>query len=433
MSWKLQKIFDPKWDITDNTCNIKELLELDTILPSKGVSPTISATGTLKPMAVSGVINDYLSKNKSEVFMKILVDKDVNKELQIEIYLYRFMEYLRTKHITDNTVIFIADLECWIRNNSVVDKSGNSLAVKYFRKKEEMRAPHGPTFPMKAAYLLTKPVYFNSSKKEVVSFEDFVKSRTPDQLEMEKVHVFSLIFQVLYTLHEFHLAGIRHNDCHMGNILIEKVDESDFNYVIKNERGEIRGVTVSGKYKARLFDYDHSTFTDVNDPRVTNPLLNGPKDYLCAGVGECPESNEKFDSVLFLSWASMYFNKWPTYNNWTDKITNNKTDILNYGGYDAKTRINPYQQGWIGHTCKKDFLDRCYNLLLTDDEFLPFNRLYKTIPFIKVYSGQQLSKTIRADDYHDNWRSKRIWISQEVGGPEGFYKFLNDEQGMEID
>jgi hypothetical protein len=118
----------------------------------------------------------------------------------------------------------------------------------------------------------------------------------------------NILFQLIYTFYCFDKIGIRHNDSHLGNILIQDLGQSQTFYFQIGSK-YVKMVT---KYKVLIFDWDHgsisnekgiriSTEKDTSNP-ITNYLL---QDYQTKIVGICPQYgcnkyNQGFDTAKLL-------------------------------------------------------------------------------------------------------------------------------------
>jgi len=110
---------------------------------------------------------------------------------------------------------------------------------------------------------VTTPFFFGKTNLTLKNEEDWdTREATALMIEFVDGEAFRdcvagnphLIFQVLYTLACFDRVGLRHNDLHTCNILVQTLpEEKEFRY-------EFSGTTVSFKSSrlVKIIDYDHS-------------------------------------------------------------------------------------------------------------------------------------------------------------------------------
>ena len=85
------------------------------------------------------------------------------------------------------------------------------------------------------------------------SFYDFLTSKIATDDEM-----IQYIFQIFYTIHEFQLQGLNHNDLHLGNILMDQRWPSELQIALYvTSTGKV--VVIKTNEVPRIFDYDRST------------------------------------------------------------------------------------------------------------------------------------------------------------------------------
>ena len=75
---------------------------------------------------------------------------------------------------------------------------------------------------MKKAYQISpnhvpKPLHFFKCSGGSIIYYEFIKSKTLSKIHIDKC----ILFQILKTLYKFQKHGIKHNDLHLNNILIE--------------------------------------------------------------------------------------------------------------------------------------------------------------------------------------------------------------------
>jgi len=107
--------------------------------------------------------------------------------------------------------------------------------------------------------------------------------------------VFDVVFQILYTLTCFYNFGLKHNDLHFFNILIEELEEPKTLY-FKFHPNNKYVIKLHTKFIPKIFDFDRSSIIGFGVSR--NLTLD--RDY-CIPYGECNNNdNLKYDIYEFL-------------------------------------------------------------------------------------------------------------------------------------
>ena len=72
-----------------------------------------------------------------------------------------------------------------------------------------------------------------------------------------KYHIFTIIYQIVYTLKCFEEIGLMHHDLHHKNILIDTIDCTKYKYY-DNINNHNKYKILNIKYLIKIFDFDHS-------------------------------------------------------------------------------------------------------------------------------------------------------------------------------
>lgn len=114
-----------------------------------------------------------------------------------------------------------------------------------------------------------------------------------------------VIFQILYTFHIFNRCGLRHNDIHAGNVLIQFLDDKPFvaTYIVDGQK-----FYVNTRFHVYIIDYDKSTVNDsplLKSNVENNPFQNGSifntrlEQNDCSDLGNCNTVSPKADLFKF--------------------------------------------------------------------------------------------------------------------------------------
>jgi hypothetical protein len=111
--------------------------------------------------------------------------------------------------------------------------------------------------------------------------------------------ILNILFQILYTLEAFNKIGLKHNDLHMGNILVFEEPRSNkyIQYILSNGRKvnlEHIGFTT------RIFDFDRSCKKKISKSRDFNYAIEPSNKQIYAGIGQTCIPNAKFDTYKLL-------------------------------------------------------------------------------------------------------------------------------------
>jgi len=100
----------------------------------------------------------------------------------------------------------------------------------------------------------------------------------------------TIFFQIFYTLNVFNIAGLKHNDLHMGNILVQ-YSSTPFE-IIYNVSSTDTWFKIRTHFLVKIFDFDRSWH-----PSLPSTMRNTT---LCECAGECDGENKKYDTFKLL-------------------------------------------------------------------------------------------------------------------------------------
>jgi len=210
------------------------------VLSDKGVSETTVLFGTIE---------------KKSVVLKIFAQSTSTKRgLQTELKIYKKVLGLVRKHWTPNVVRLVGDWVCArdeIPPHVPLPKYDSNYGVLVTERIQ------GPSLGRKLARLADKDVY-------------------------------SIIFQTAHALAMLSLAGIRHADLHIDNVLLA-TGRGHTEYVFRGQHGLVYSL-VPTQWMVKIFDWDHGDL--ANDP---NPATAA----VCRRADMCGV-NAKADLFRFL-------------------------------------------------------------------------------------------------------------------------------------
>lgn len=128
---------------------------------------------------------------------------------------------------------------------------------------------------------------------KVTSFEDFLKRYYRGDINIKDDDITAILFQIIYTLYIFNLCGLRHNDLHLENILIQEMDEPfNHKYTVQSTNFYINSI-----YNVYIIDYDRSSV-------INSPLLKDDIKYKTP-AGERSIYNTTLMSTIFCDAGGM--------------------------------------------------------------------------------------------------------------------------------
>lgn len=199
--------------------------------------------------------------------------------LKIEIMMMRYLSQLNRYNVTPCIPKYYADFMC----NSFSGVVGGKF-------KESAKCLEGET--VETATINQPFVYLMIEKIDGLALTDWL--RRYDDYNYKDLE--NVIFQILYTTYQFHLAGIRHNDLHSDNVIVKALyPPRDLHFVIGQKIYTLKKC----KWMPVIIDYDLSSFYNSKN------LKNDPHDF-CPKYGICGHlPNQKSDPVKILTNISM--------------------------------------------------------------------------------------------------------------------------------
>ncbi len=281
-----------------------------------------------------------------------------------EIIILRYLSYYLKYNITPCVQSYIADFICrerpkWSPTVKEMFDSHEGYDVEEEDYKKDPRIH----------FLLTEMIEGN------LLHEWLDKKKTVDEIK-------SIIFQVLYTAWQFYLGGIRHNDIHMGNIIVTRGPGEPLYF---GANGRI--VKVNGNYIAKIIDYDRAGFFDGDPP---NTVWNS----VCEEYGACPDGvNRTADALRFINGIYGEKNSLSDeciayLNSFVNKISTEPEEIIS-------GRPTKYMTRYGGIPCRvpKGKGD-CYNWELPSEILMHFpDMLEKNVFQIECALFEELGKT----------------------------------------
>jgi hypothetical protein len=132
----------------------------------------------------------------------------------------------------------------------------------------------------------------------------------------------AVFFQILYTLEAFNRYGLRQNDMHFKNIMVQETKQNEINEYI------VDGVKfyVSTRWNVFIFDFDRGSVSPTlanNNTEMKNTGLTVGEN-ICRTIGSCNGVNPKYDTFKFLCvWRSTKVGKkllWSEFISWATNI-----------------------------------------------------------------------------------------------------------------
>ena len=268
------------------------------LLKSKSKSDTIHFIATAQDG--DKVLAEFMkNRDAKKVFVKI-APLVAEPTLAYERMMYRFMGNLLDKHITPNVARHLLSYKCtgWSRSAMKSDIESELL------KKSGLDKSVAGLWETGRGYLI-RDRYDNSATKmeaddgkkqglgvlitDVINGDHIYNELLKNQ-KMTQTDFMEVMFQILYTLQQFSYLGIRHNDLHPANILIEPYSGGKMFVYFADSKNYF---AFFPKYIAKIFDFDYSTFTREG---WQNIIVRK-----CDEFGICSTPNDKYDIFTIVS------------------------------------------------------------------------------------------------------------------------------------
>lgn len=289
-------------------CNLAHIFDNVTILETTSASRTSQAFVDIRPGVSLDVLTSYLDKRQRQhldarLFIKLMPTyQDVITELEYEIIMYKyFLDALLKTRVTPNIMELVMVLSCPTLVEDMIQGSKDptlpsALRLKYKTMVEEWYygRSRGDLQDLSAGHLLV------IESGSGFTLRQFLDAQRRGVMNREIIH--GILFQVLYTINEFYLGSVRHNDLHLTNIFLQLHEQPltmVYFYTVPNT-DTIWQLTIRTKYLVKIYDFDRATF--VNFPgrqnKISNPHTQGT---YCSQLGECDRPDRLFDMFRFTS------------------------------------------------------------------------------------------------------------------------------------
>jgi len=318
----LEEAVMDKCDIYNNELKITKLLEKE------------SASNTIQ------LFGHFKIKRETEIFIKLSfqpIDENKDNSLNVERLIYKNVTnpLIMKKH-TPHLIFYYGTLKC-----------------------DNFRIPEY----LDDLMLTIDPSKYDTTKMFAMILEKAKGSRILDRQHFKNIKnddVYIILFQLLWTLECFNRVGMRHNDLHLNNFFVEKLEKKKVFYV----HGDVVWM-INSPYNVKIYDFDHSSkfHSKINDCKIKNTRLSSGQCYF---MGTCNEPHNKFDTFKVL--AGFYDNfERPVINEWIEQFISR--DLL------LKRNL-----AWHGMLCSKQYKNNkeiwCKKIYPRD------NTMYKTIDML---------------------------------------------------
>jgi hypothetical protein len=257
-----------------------------------------------------------------KLFCKISLDVTGNS-MFAESLIYAYLSLLISNHRTPNIMRFVFSGRC---TEFLIDYEDHPIRNPdggYYTKKDVLKLIFSD--PVHISHLLgmqtrglTIDAIFqnleasrkiNSASAQFMFIERGNGSPIADAENFQRTSYYEfleILFQIIYTVHEMNLHGIRHNDLHTGNVWINfrqpGEPEKFITYFIDDERY----LTISNKYVVKIYDFDQSVFVERENAfgDEAREFYNDTVSWTCRSHGACDTVDPKFD--LYTVIANLY-------------------------------------------------------------------------------------------------------------------------------
>ena len=253
-------------------CNLDEYLENIKVLANKG-----SASDSV---ILFGEID--IKRKKTPVAFKIVFKSKIEQSnsLIVEQQIYinvveNLINNLHTPHLTS----FIGLVKS-CDTDSLLEKL-NPVEIRNF--KAAMRTIYEEDYDLNNASLL---ILGKSGGK---TFRAYLLEKT-----LSTSDKFSLLFQIFYTLRCFEKIGLSHNDLHMDNIFVDKLEvpQERIYYISDN-----KWVKILVQYDVKIYDFDRGS---IYHPSVERNFTLDQ--YFCSEYDQCNKYESRRDLASIFSY-----------------------------------------------------------------------------------------------------------------------------------
>lgn len=297
-------------DIQVDKCDVAQLLSRPVLRTSSSSSKTIAIWGDLKFTTSKEQLLRVLYGKTVPAIIKISFESTahlIDNSLQVEVTIYKkLINNILKYHLSPNVVGYFGSFKCDLlrdikgKTSQLYHGISKQIDALYERSiippsPEDISSPSqaggSPSEEkVKVAYDFDDSNFLLLEKIDGPTLRQWLQS----QEHLYAEDLLSIMFQVLYTLMVFNSFGLRHNDLHQDNILLENLSETPthFVYFITDEIYFAVPVTMC----AKIFDFDLSSFLS---PDGVNTKLTSTN--FCKSYGMCNAPNTKFDTFTFIS------------------------------------------------------------------------------------------------------------------------------------
>ena len=187
-----------------------------------------------------------------EVFVKLFFDPEetVDNSLLVEVAIYSIVVPELFKNNTPFLINFVSNEICSPENL----EQRATVSPKFSELYKELQQLEKNSQGKESSYRYDK-IHLLATEK-VKNFTDFYTwLQTPRTMEEYEI----VFFQIYWSLACFAEINLKHNDFHLGNILVEKKDKPQM-YFFKLKYKYVKLYT---DYYVRIFDWDRSNVTDL--------------------------------------------------------------------------------------------------------------------------------------------------------------------------
>lgn len=287
-------------DVKIKTCVVQKLLKNATVLKHSSSSSTIAIMGNLKYKTGSDTSDlvGILNGKVMPVIIKLSFksehpDEDNSLEIEEKVY-QEIINNILQQHFSPNVVGCLASFKCdkfieLMRKKGVGSKNKPLYTEMHSQMHRIEKKNSGEYDFHDATFLVLERV-------QGKTLGDFLS----DRKNFNEPHViFSIIFQVLYTLIIFNILGLRHNDLHLGNIYLQMQDivPTYFVYFITDTTYFAIPIDVA---IPKIYDFDLSAIKGVVNTKISFEDKDKEIQSMCMNYGICNQDNPKFDAFTFL-------------------------------------------------------------------------------------------------------------------------------------
>ncbi len=345
---QLSRLVD-EYELDETYCDIDQVFDDVKVLDSDTASITTQAIVKIKPIEANKVLRSYATRlrNKKQppnVFLKFMPFNSVSMNrptIEIAIYKYLYKVLVQTK-TTPHIMKYIASAHCKNLKNHLdwLPDVDDTVARWY---EDDMDADGMDTEEIIDTVMTDSKLLVVEMGRGMSLLNLLEKT----QLFLEDVQ--AILFQIGYTLRQMHLAGVRHNDLHIGNVWVNMSSSPTIRYY---QLYDGRYAKVESIYTIKIYDFDTSAFT--NDV-LSNQYLEYGK---CSDYGICQLPDPLFDwvTLCYSLYTYTHFRNQPLIRKIVRQIVIDKELLTNYrkhpyyifeGRYCEKTAIGCHPEGVV--------------------------------------------------------------------------------------